>query len=97
MALGRISGQKFQRKKPKRHIREYPAKFQISNNSPVPDRKVYLMGFKEDHGFRIQGNPVKEDSSGLFMHTDSSNPSCSHVTQQQIFEKILQSQLSQWV
>ena len=97
MALARISGRKFQRKKPKRHIREYPAKFQITHDSPVPDRKVYLMGFKEDHGYHIQGNPVKEDSLGLFMRTDSSNPSCSHVTQQQIFEEILQSKLSKWM
>ena len=65
MALGRISGRKFQRKKPKRHIRDFPEKFQISHESPVPDRKVYLMGFKEDHGFQIQGNPVKEDSQGF--------------------------------
>lgn len=66
MALGRISGRKFQRKKPKRHIREYPEKFQLSHNSPVLDRKVYLMGFKEDHGYQIQGDPVKENSKGLF-------------------------------
>ena len=71
MALARISGRKFQRKKPKRHIREYPAKFQITHDSPVPDRKVYLMGFKEDHGFQIQGNPVKEDSLGSFTSTFS--------------------------
>ena len=70
MALGRISGRKFQRKKLKRHVREYPERFRISHDSPVPDRKVYLMGFKEDHGFQIQGNPVKEDSFGLFMLID---------------------------